>query len=164
MLQLLIKADNFLAALEKLLLSLFTGALAIILMVQVVLRYGFSRPLFWAEEVSVQFLVFMTLFGLSLLIKQQRMIAIDLIINALARKHRKALALLLQFIGLAVGGFFAYEATLWLLRPEVRLELSPTTQLPVWYNYAMLPLAFYGMTYHLAVGFLTMVTSFKTER
>ena len=106
MLQLLIKADNFLAALEKLLLSLFTGALAIILMVQVVLRYGFSRPLFWAEEVSVQFLVFMTLFGLSLLIKQQRMIAIDLIINALSRKHRKALALLLQFIGLAVGGVF----------------------------------------------------------
>jgi len=46
MINLLIKGDSCLAAIERFLLTLFTGTLAIILMAQVVLRYGFSRPWF----------------------------------------------------------------------------------------------------------------------
>ena len=91
------------------------------------------------------------------------MIAIDFIVASFPGKYRTAVSILMQSLGLVVVVFFAYQATLWLLRPEVRLELSPTTQLPVWYNYTMFPFAFYGMTFHLAVGLATMVTSHKAE-
>ncbi len=160
MIGLLIKGDNYLAAIEKVLLTLITGSLVLILMAQVVLRYGFSRPLFWAEEISVQLLVFMTLFGLSILLKEQRMIAIDFIVASFSEKYRKGISIALQVIGLIVILFFAYEATLWILRPEVRIELSPTTQIPVWINYAVFPVSFYGMSFHLIVGFLKTVKSF----
>lgn len=52
--------DDYLARLERLLLTVVSGAMTLILMAQVILRYAFSHPLFWAEEVSVQLLVFMT--------------------------------------------------------------------------------------------------------
>lgn len=151
------KADDYLAAAEKVLLSFFTGVLVLILMTQVILRYGFSRPLFWAEEISVQLLVFITLIGLSLLLKTRQMIAIDMIIGALPHIVKKGLSILLQILGLLVILFFAYEGTLWILRPEVRMELSPTTRLPIWINYAMFPITFYGMTFHMVAGLVSMV-------
>ena len=158
MIQFIQKTDNFLASVEKFFLTLFTGALVLILTTQVILRYGFSRPLFWAEEISLQFLVFSTLIGLSLLLKSRRMIAIDIVTSYLPASLLAKLNIVLQFLALAVILFFAYEGTLWLLRPEVWMELSPTLGIPIWINYAMFPITFYGMAYHLAAGLIIMIS------
>jgi TRAP-type C4-dicarboxylate transport system permease small subunit len=155
MIGLIKKADEFLASVEKVLITVLSGALVLILMSQVILRYVFSRPLFWAEEISVQLMVFITLIGLSLLLKARQMIAIDMIINALPRNVKVGLIIVLQLVSLAVIVFFAYQGTLWILRPEVRMELSPTTGLPIWVNYAMMPITFYCMAFHLAAGLAT---------
>ena len=158
------KADDLLAAIEKIALTIFCGAMVIILMTQVILRYGFSRPLFWAEEISVQLLVFITLIGMSLLLKERGMISISMIIEALPPKLNKSLHIILQLIGLLVVIFFAYQGTLWILRPEVRMELSPTTGLPIWLNYTMFPITFYCMTFHMATGLVDMIhRGFKTD-
>lgn len=159
MIAMLLKGDNCLVAVEKFLLTVFTGLLTLILMTQVVLRYGFGRPLFWAEEICVQLLVFMTLFGLSILLKEKRMIAIDFIIVCIPEKFQKGIGLLMQIFGVSVVLFFAYEGTLWILRPTVWMEASPTTGLPVWINYTAFPLAFYGMTIHMIIGLLEMISS-----
>lgn len=151
---LLIRFNQWLAGLEKILVSLITGALTLILMTQVILRYGFSRPLFWAEEICVQFLVFITLIGLSLLINQKQMIAVDFVAGVFPQKIRKLISGLIQVLGLVVVAFYAYHSTLWILRPEVRLELSPTTQLPIWLNYMVLPLSLYAMIYHMFIACL----------
>lgn len=106
MISLFIKTDHCLAALEKFLISLFTSALALILMSQVILRYGFSRPLFWAEEIAVQLLVFITLIGLSLLLKEKQMISIDFIAASLPPMFQKFIFILLQILSLVVILFF----------------------------------------------------------
>ena len=163
MLVLIHKADDFLASVEKVILTVFSGALVLILMTQVILRYGFSRPLFWAEEICVQLLVFITLIGLSLLLKSRQMIAIDMVISALPRRVKSVVALALQVASLAVIVFFAYQGTLWILRPEARLQISPTTGLPIWINYAMFPLTFYWMTIHLAARLVAMILNTKNR-
>lgn len=140
--------DDYLARLENLLLTLVSGVMILILMSQVILRYLFSHPLFWAEEVSVQLLVFMTLIGLSLLLKDQRMITIDLVTSFFPKRIQSVLSTVLGVTSLAILIFFAFIATQWICRPEVRLEFSPTTDLPVWYNYTALPLALYAMVFH----------------
>ena len=158
------KVDNVLAAAERIVLTIFCGALVLILMSQVILRYVFSDPLFWAEEISVQILVFITLIGMSLLLKSGDMIAIDIIFGALPKKPKQILALVLQFVGLAVIVFFTYEGILWILRPEVRMELSPTTGLPIWVNYSMFPITFFCMAFHMTAGFILSVFGlFKAE-
>lgn len=154
MIRLLTRINDGLATVERVAAVIITGGLALILMCQVVLRYGFNDPLFWAEEVSVQLLVFMTLIGLSLLLHKGQMISIDFIAALFPPKVQAALLIILQTVGTAVIVFFAYQGTLWILRPEVRMELSPTTQLPIWINYAMFPITFYAMTFHQVVGLI----------
>jgi TRAP-type C4-dicarboxylate transport system permease small subunit len=163
MINLLNRLDGFLAAAEKYLLTVVAGIMTLILMAQVVLRYVFSHPLFWAEEVSVQLLVFMTLIGFSLLLRSRQHITIDIITVVLPEKFRSVLAIILDILGLALIVFFALVSTQWILRPEVRLELSPTTHLPVWYNYTMLPIALYAMAFHQLIGLIHLIKTSSAE-
>lgn len=148
MFQLIQKIDCGLAALERVLVIALTAGIALIMMTQVVLRYFFSAPIFWAEEISVQLLVFLTLFGLSLLVQKCQLVSIDFLPRALGQRARHGLLALLGLVMLALLLFIAGLGWEWINRPEVRLELGGTTQLPRWYNFSALPLAMALMAWH----------------
>lgn len=140
--------DHGLARIERGLVIGLTGAIAGIMMSQVVMRYFFSAPIFWAEEISVQMLVFATLFGLSLLVHHGMLVSIDFLPRALSGRSRHALLAVLGGVMLALLAFIAWLGWEWIARPDVRLELGATTQLPRWYNYTVLPLALTVMAWH----------------
>lgn len=146
------RADAALAAAEQVAVVLLTGAITAIMMAQVVLRYFFSAPLFWAEEISVQLLVFASVFGLALLTRRGDLVCIDFLPRALAPRARHALLAALGLTMLAVVTFVVVFAWGWIFRPEVRLELSATTQLPRWYSYAVLPVGLACMALHQAAA------------
>lgn len=146
--------DERLARAERALLIAACAALVLLMMLQVVLRYAFGAPLFWAEEAAVQLLVVMTLFGLSLLVHGRRLIAIDLLPHALPRRLRDVLAALLAALMLALLCFVAHLGWDWVQRPDVRLEIGATLRLPRWINYSALPLAFTCMAWHQAAALL----------
>ena len=140
--------DRRLAQVEQVLVMALTATLAGIMMTQVVMRYFFSAPLFWAEEISVQLLVFVTLFGLSLLVHKTQLVSIDFLPQALPVRARHGLLALLGTVMLALFVFVAWLGWEWVNRPDVRLELGATTQLPRWYNFSALPLACALMAWH----------------
>ncbi len=148
MFQIIQQIDRGLASAERILLIALTAAMTSIMMVQVVLRYFFSSPLFWAEEISVQLLVFMTLFGLSLLVQQVQLVTIDFLARALPARARHALFALLGLVMLAMLAYIAWLGWDWINRPDVRMELGATTRFPRWYNYSALPLAMAIMAWH----------------
>lgn len=148
MFQVIERLDRGLAVAERGLVIALTAAIAGIMMVQVVLRYFFSAPIFWAEEISVQLLVFVTLFGLSLLVRQGQLVSIDFLPRALPERARHALLALLGVVMLALLLFITKLGLEWVMRPDVRMELGATTQLPRWYNFSALPLAFALMAWH----------------
>ena len=150
-------ADRWLASAERVLVIALTAALTCIMMVQVILRYFFNAPLFWAEEISVQMLVFATLFGLSLLVHHRQLVTIDFLPQALSPRGRHWLAVLHGLLFLALLGFVAKLGVGWVTRPEVQIELGATTQLPRWYNYSALPLAMAAMSFHQLVSVLRHV-------
>lgn len=157
-------ADRGLAFLERWLAIALTAALTGIMMAQVILRYFFSAPLFWAEEVAVQLLVFMTLIGLSLLVRGDGLIKIDLLSRLLPPLGQKVLALLFGLLFLALLGFVAWLGWEWVARADVRLEMSATTQLPRWYNYAVLPAAVLAMVFHQFAALLRGAAELKGAR
>lgn len=157
-------ADRALAAIERVLVIALTAALTAIMMAQVVLRYFFNAPLFWAEEIAVQLLVFATLFGLSLLVQHGQLVSIDFLPRAVPDKHRHALAALLGTVMLGVLGFLTWLGYHWIVRPDVRIELSATTQLPRWYNYAVLPAAAGAMAFHQAAAVLRHLRAWREAR
>lgn len=140
--------DGWLARLEKALVVLLTAGIAGIMMAQVIRRYFFSNPIFWAEEISAQLLVFVTLFGLSLLAHTGQLVSIDFLPRALAPRLRHVLLALLGALLLALVLFLAQLGWTWVNLPESRLELGATTQLPRWYNYSALPVALAAMAFH----------------
>jgi TRAP-type C4-dicarboxylate transport system permease small subunit len=142
------RVDRGLVVAERMLVIALTGAIAGIMMVQVVLRYFFSAPLFWAEEIAVQLLVFTTLFGMSLLVQRSLLVSIDFVPRALRGRARHALLALLGAVMLGLFVFVAWLGWDWVSRADVRMELGATTQLPRWYNYAALPLAMALMAWH----------------
>jgi TRAP-type C4-dicarboxylate transport system permease small subunit len=158
------KADQGLAAIERVLVIVLTGAIAAIMMTQVVMRYFFSAPIFWAEEISVQLLVFATLFGLSLLVHHGQLVTIDFLPNALRPRARHGLMVVLGLVMLALFGFVCVLGWDWISRPEVRIELGATTQLPRWYNYAVLPVAVAIMCWHQFAAILRDLRAFAGDR
>lgn len=148
------KIDQSLARAEQLLVVALTAGIAGIMMTQVVMRYFFSAPIFWAEEVAVQLLVFVTLFGLSLLVQRVQLVTIDFLPRALPTGARHALLALLGVVMLALLVFLTKLGWDWVNRADVRLELGATTQLPRWYNFSALPLAFGLMAWHQLAAIL----------
>lgn len=140
--------DRWLAQTEKALVIALTAGIVGIMMAQVIRRYFFSNPLFWAEEIAAQLLVFVTLFGLSLLTQGDRLVSIDFLPRALPAPARHALlaGLGLLFLGLAL--FMAKLGWDWIQLPESRMEMGATTQLPRWYNYSALAVAMATTAFH----------------
>ena len=154
MFKLIQKIDQSLAKAEQVLVVILTAGIAGIMMTQVVMRYFFSAPIFWAEEISVQLLVFVTLFGLSLLVQRVQLVTIDFLPRALPERARHALLAVLGGVMLVLLVFIAKLGWEWINRADVRLELGATTQLPRWYNFTALPLAFAIMAWHQLAAIL----------
>lgn len=155
------RADAALATVEQVVVVLLTGGITAIMMAQVVLRYFFSAPLFWAEEISVQLLVFASVFGLALLTRRGDLVSIDFLPRALPQRARHALMAALSLVMLAVLVFVAWLAWDWISRPEVRMELSATTQLPRWWTYAVLPVGVNCMACHQAAALLRHIDALR---
>ncbi|OGB03844.1 MAG: C4-dicarboxylate ABC transporter permease [Burkholderiales bacterium RIFCSPLOWO2_12_FULL_64_99] len=154
MFQLIQKLDRGVASAERALVVALTAAITVIMMAQVILRYFFSSPIFWAEEISVQLLVFVTLFGLSLLVHQSQLVTIDFLPRALPLRARHALLAVLGTITLVLFAYIGWLSWEWVQRDDVRIELSATTQLPRWYNYSAVPLALALLVWHQFVAIL----------
>lgn len=148
--------DHKIARTEAFLLVLMMIVLTLILVSQVVLRYFFNAPLFWAEEVCVQLLISATFLGISYLIYQGDMIKVDFLLELLPEQASRFIELLLRLVGLATLSLFCVVATQWILQPEIQLDVSPTTGIPNWYNYLLVVISFYLMSWHLLVKTLTM--------
>jgi len=146
--------DRLIGQIEYALLIGLTASLTLILSAQVVLRYFFSSPLFWAEEVAVQILISATFIGVSYLLFTNQLVRVDLLLAGLRGAAALWMDRLLNLVVLATLLVFCYYATDWILRPEIKADVSPTTGLPRWYNYGVLVAAFYCMSWHQLVRLL----------
>lgn len=155
--KLILKIDDVIAWVEYRLLMLMMLVLAIILASQVILRYFFNSPLFWAEEVSVQILIACTFMGVSYLLYSKKLVRVDFLLLYFNNRFYCFAEKILQLISFSVLCIICYFSTEWILDPMTRIDISPTTQLPRWYNYGILVASFYCMALHQAVKLLSPV-------
>lgn len=151
MLTLIHRCDRMLARIEYTMLILAFAALTLLLSAQVVMRYFFSSPIFWVEEVSVQILIAATFLGISYLTYLDKLVRVDLLLANVTYSVRRILKLLIALLSLLTMLFIAFYATEWILRPENQLDTSSTTGILKWYNYLTMVICFYFMAIHLMV-------------
>ena len=125
--------------LERIIVTGVLMTTTITLVVQVFMRYVLAEPLVWAEELARFLLVWCTMMGTSLAVKESRHIIVDFA-PVLFGPRSVALFSFISYLGMLVFcGVILYYSIPFVQRVMAIGQLSPTLQVPMWMVYAALP-------------------------
>lgn len=136
---LLARADRALAWLETAFIGSALAFCALLLFVNVLLRYVFFASLGWAEELSIYIVVWIVFVGASVAVRTRGHIAVDLLPLALAPANRRRLELLTLVMMLIFLAVFFYYSTQHVIRVHALGQLMPALRAPMWLAYLALP-------------------------
>ena len=132
-------ADRLLSRAEEVFVGAAMAFSAVLLFVNVVLRYWFLAPIAWAEELSLYLVVWMVFVGASVATRTRGHIAIDLLALALSPANRRLLSLGVGILMLIFLAFFVYYSAGHTLRIRDSGQLTPVMQAPMWLTYLAMP-------------------------
>ncbi|MBQ0026932.1 MAG: TRAP transporter small permease [Lachnospiraceae bacterium] len=138
--------------LEHVIMSVLLAAIAIMLFGQIVLRVFTKNTLSWPEEVSQYCYVYIAFFGISLCIKERRMLKVDILVEKLPRSISRWLTYFGELFSLAVWGLLWYGSYFVLIDYMQQPRLSQT----IGYNLVVV----YGMPF-FALG-LAVIRSIQS--
>lgn len=145
------------ARMEKLLANILMFAMAIVVALAVVFRYFMDAPLFWAGEVSIFLMVWITFLGGSLGLKYKSQAAVTIVTDHLPA-HMKRLILIaghaLMLVFLALLTYYSFK---WVLSPNVSIQKSSAMLLPMWIPYLSVPLGLSFASVHLLANMLDLI-------
>lgn len=95
---------------EESLLGIFLILITVIIFLQVIMRYLFSRALAWPEEFTRYCLVCSTLLSLAYCIRYKIMLRVDIVVNFLPKAVRTVLEFLIQLLSLDLYGYLFYHS------------------------------------------------------
>ena len=149
--------NRVLIALETCAVGVLVIAVCDVVLLQVLMRYLFSYPNPWSEEVSRFCFIWLSLLGASLAVEHRAHFGFDQVTKALAPRAKIVVE---RFAGAVVLLF-----SLLLIATGIALmgltmgERSPALNLPVALVYAAAPVSGFLMVVHWVVGWLTEDTS-----
>lgn len=118
------------------------GALAFasaLLFANVVLRYVFSAPINWAEELTLYLMVWIVFVGGSVAVRTRGHIAIDLLPMLLSPRNRRRLAIVVAAVALVFFAVFFWYSLQHVLRVRSIDQRTPVMQAPMWLTYLAMP-------------------------
>jgi C4-dicarboxylate transporter, DctQ subunit len=141
--------SNMVASFEKKLAIILMFAMAVIVAAAVVFRYLFKEPIFWAGEVSIFLLIYITFIGGSLGLKYKTQASVTLITDLLPQKVNKFVAIIAHIFMLLFMAMLLFYCFKWISSPSVGIQRSSAILLPMIIPYAILPVGLLFATIHL---------------
>ena len=128
--------------LEEYLTAALLAAMTLLTFVQVVLRYVFDSGLIWALEATTYLFGWLVLIGISIGIRTNTHIAVDLLSQRLPPRARQLVALIAVGLSLLYAGLMCYGS--WTLIDQLRIfgSLAHDIPLPRWILLSSLPIGF----------------------
>lgn len=135
------------------LIVLFTG----LLLFNVVRRYLFNRPLFFAEELAVYILIWMAFLAISVTIARQEMVRLTFLVDALSPRLRYAVNLMVEIMVLAMLAAMVKASWIWFNAPAVAFERALTLGMAKWPFLLIIPLFCTLATIHVIANIVGML-------
>jgi C4-dicarboxylate transporter DctQ subunit len=107
----------------------------------VILRYVFHNPRPWVEEVTMYSVLWGILFGLSIALRNNHHIAIDLFYDKLSPGFQRIVDLIANFVGIIFCVCFVYYSSILVGSTYKTGMVSMTVGIPMWLVYLILPLS-----------------------
>lgn len=138
-------------------LAFFSGALLVgltlLVSVNVILRYGFSSPIIWADQVTGYFLVYITFLAAPWVLVQRKHITVDILRETLGSKGNVVLSIVVAAAGCLYCLFFTYLAVDEISRIlERNSEFRDIIIVPQWAVYWTLPAGFILMAVQFVIN------------
>jgi C4-dicarboxylate transporter, DctQ subunit len=149
--------SNLVASFEKKLAIVLMFAMAVIVTAAVVFRYVFKEPLFWAGEVSIFLLIYITFIGGSLGLKYRTQASVTIITDLLPKGISKFVAIIAHVFMLLFMGLLLYYCFVWISSPTVAIQKSSAILLPMWIPYSILPIGLLFATIHLISNLVEII-------
>jgi C4-dicarboxylate transporter, DctQ subunit len=146
--------SNIVASFEKKLAIILMFAMAVIVAAAVLFRYAFKEPLFWAGEVSVFLLIYITFIGGSLGLKYKTQASMTLITDYLPEKVNKWVAIMAHIFMLLFMAILLLYCFSWITSPSVAIQKSSAILMPMLIPYAILPVGLLCASIHLVSNML----------
>lgn len=128
--------------------GLLVAVTVAIIFVQVVFRYGLDSSLSWSEEAARYAFIWTIFLGVSVAARRGQHIVVEVLVEALAPRARRALALAVAAVCIGFFAVFGYLA--WLLVDNAWHQTSTALQIPIAVVYAAAPLGAALTILHLA--------------
>ena len=119
--------------------GLMVGILLVINLAAVIMRYVFSNPLYWCEEVSLLLFAWFVALALIPLTYQRRGIALDFFVDLLPPTPKKILRVFVDALGSVLLVIVAYFGVLLMQRSLYRF--TPILRIPYKYIYLSMVVA-----------------------
>ncbi|MBI2729072.1 MAG: TRAP transporter small permease [Polaromonas sp.] len=139
-------------------LILLLAAMAVIIFVNVALRYLTNQSIEWAEEVSRHMMIWLTFLGAGPVLRYGGHIAVENLQDVLPRSMAIAIRAFVALLLFAFFGFMIWYG--WLYMGRTMFQLTAATQIPFAYIYAAMPVG--GVL--LIIHWLLVVRGYVMER
>ncbi len=117
-------------------IALSVAAMVIILFVSVVMRYVFSAALFFAEEMSILSMIWMTFLGGAILVRQDKNVIITVFADLFSARVQHLIRIFADFMSLVMIGVMAWLS--WTLVEKLGLSTTPALRLSeAWFAWSM---------------------------
>lgn len=107
----------------------------------VVLRYVFKNPRPWVEEISMYCVIWGILFGLSIALRNNQHIAIDLVYEKLSAGLKRIVDFIANLVGVIFCLFLVYYSVILVVSTHKTGMVSMTVGIPMWTVYLILPMS-----------------------
>lgn len=140
---------NSLAVVERAVCGLLIGAFTLLLMFNVLSRYLFNAPLFFAEELALSILVWMGYLAIAYSVSRDRQIGMGLVVDKLPEQSKRIVLIVVNIIMLAISCSLLWSTVQWLQSSSVSYERAIAMDLPKWPFYLVMPVFWSVLIIHL---------------
>lgn len=133
------RLDRALSWLEETFIGAALAFCAVLLFVNVLLRYLFRASVGWAEELTIFLVVWVVFVGASIAVRTRGHIAVDLLPLMLSPENRRRLQMLMLTLMLTFLAVFFYYSAGHTIRVYTFGQLMPALRGPMWLAYLAMP-------------------------
>lgn len=108
---------------------------------EVIMRYVFDNPTTWINETASIIVVWGILFGLSVALRDNHHISVDIFYAILPRKIQKYVDVFANLVGIAFCIFLTYNGILLVTHTFESGQVTMDTRMPYWIYYLVIPIA-----------------------
>lgn len=128
---------------EETVLILLMVGISCVMFLQIIMRYIFTMPLTWPEELCRYMWIWTVFFSLSYSIRIRKMLRVDVVMEFLSKKSRMIMALLIETLSLVVYSIFSYYSLIVLRSLVISGRVSPALRIPMYLVYSVVCIGFF---------------------